>query len=404
MRTLPWDRQARIDELRGRIWRYLTPTVDVEQVILEAAALLQMEEIDVLTLARLHFLLSEEVRDLLAGLPDLVRRLATTTAHEEEWSSERVRGAILWGRTLGARTATGLPHIYVTSPARRAFQTPENELLVFLLDQVVEQGREGRWSDQAPTGIGKTVSERMSLASRWRLHRTLASVERRAPTPRRISRVRMGRHRRAYGGALRAYEVFRSLIAQLDREAVKEAVERRALATRNDGTLFELLCTFELVDALERRGWALERLGLVRGSLRLRGTHQRGGELELWYQRLPPTLSRTSLYASVVARHDLGHSRLRPDLVLRWAREGGPRKWLLVEAKMGTRRTVADSARRALLDLFGYRRDFNEVLADGTAVYGLGVAWGAELGPASGTEVVLTTPDHLTEALEVLGI
>ena len=65
MRTLSWDRQARVAELRSRIWLYLTPSVTPEQTLLEAAALLQMNETDVLTLGRLHFILSEEVAAFL---------------------------------------------------------------------------------------------------------------------------------------------------------------------------------------------------------------------------------------------------------------------------------------------------------------------------------------------------
>ena len=81
--------------------------VTPEQTLLEAAALLQMTETDVLTLGRLHFILSEEVAAFLDDLPSLTRRLANTTAHEEEVSAERIRGAIRWGRTVVARQRPG---------------------------------------------------------------------------------------------------------------------------------------------------------------------------------------------------------------------------------------------------------------------------------------------------------
>ena len=86
-----------------------------------------------------------ELGALLAQLRFLARRLATTTATKEEWSAERIRGALQWGRTIGVRQATGIPHMYVTAPARRAFQTAENELLVTVLDAVIALGRETGW-------------------------------------------------------------------------------------------------------------------------------------------------------------------------------------------------------------------------------------------------------------------
>src|SRR5262245_16200211 len=130
MRTLRWVRADLIAEIRRDLWRYLTPAASIETELLQAASLLQMRPHELRRLGRLQFLISDELGRLLRQLPLLTRRLATTTASEEEWSPERIRGTIQWGRTIGVRQATGLPHMYVTTPARRAFQTAENELLV----------------------------------------------------------------------------------------------------------------------------------------------------------------------------------------------------------------------------------------------------------------------------------
>src|SRR4051794_39982412 len=135
MRARAWIRKHEIERVKDRIWNYLTPAVGHEdQLFLEAAALLQMDEPDVAMLGRVHFLLSDEVRQLLDDVPRLLRRLATTTANLEERSAERIRGAIRWPETLVERYATGVRNMYVTAPARRAYQTSENELLVFVLD------------------------------------------------------------------------------------------------------------------------------------------------------------------------------------------------------------------------------------------------------------------------------
>src|SRR5687768_8552206 len=130
MRDVPWDHAVQIARLRDRIWLHLTPSADVQTLLLEAGALLQMRESDILTLGQVHFLLSDEVGALIADLPHLLRRLANTTELEEERSTERIRGTILWAQTISARATSGLRHAYVTAPARRAYQTPENELLV----------------------------------------------------------------------------------------------------------------------------------------------------------------------------------------------------------------------------------------------------------------------------------
>ena len=77
-------------------------------------------------LAQLQFILSEPVGRLLEQMPLLIRRLTTTTNTEVEISAQRIRGAIRWSETFAQRAATGLPHVFVTAPTRRAFDTPEN--------------------------------------------------------------------------------------------------------------------------------------------------------------------------------------------------------------------------------------------------------------------------------------
>jgi hypothetical protein len=397
MRSLPWSRGDRIAEVRDRIWLYLSPSAGLEQdTSLEAAALLQLTEQDVLTLARLHFLLTPEVQALLDGLPRLLRQLATTTAHQEQHSAERVRGAILWGSTIAARAASGLPHLYVTAPAHRVFQTPENELLVFVLDAIAQIGRQTGWHDSQGQGIRKLISERTATAQRWRQARMLLEVERRPPTPRTVVRVRTGRHHRRYWHTISTWDRYRSLIAQLDQAELRDLIESTAIITRDNPTLFELLCTFAVIDALRACGWHTRPLHLFHG--RLQAAAQRGDErLELWYQTTPPVLAATSRYTQVLREHGFGQpSGLRPDLILRRA-SGDRERWLLVEAKLYER--VQDGARAALQNLLAYRRAFDTGLTGESHIYGLGIAWGRDLHPAP-AEVMLCTPNTLPTAIQ----
>jgi hypothetical protein len=398
MRTLPWRRHDLIERIRADLWRYLTQASTVEEQLLEAAALLQMPASDLRAVGGLQFLTSDALRHLLDGMPFLLRRLATTTLHEEEWSLERIRGSIQWGRTIGLRHATGLQHLYVTAPSRRAYQTPENEILVFLLDETVRLGRLSGWHRSTSEAAGRIVSGTVAQAERWRQSRMLGEVDRRPITPRLVSRVRAGRFRRRYQAVLDAFDRYYELIGVLDRAAIREAVERHGLVARDDPTLLELVCTFMILNALEGMGWKLDRLRLFEGSLRIDG--ERGQDkVEITYQSTPRALSTGSLYRDVQRRHALDPGGLRPDLVLRRARNGVPDRWLLVEVK-GGEPSVRTLARRAAYDLLAYRRAFSPVLDKCDEPYGLGVAWGAELSAASEGDMRLCTPDMLPDALE----
>ena len=342
--------------------------------------------------------MSDELEKLLVALPRLMRRLATTTAHEEERTADRIRGPIQWPQTIAARATGAGQNVYVTSPPRRAFQTPENELLVFVLDETVRLGRASGWHRSTSADVGKTVSSRVSLAQRWLQARMLAQVERRPVTPRSIVRVRTGRSRRRYTDAIAAYDVYRFLVGSLDRAAIRDAIETRGLATRDDPTLFELVCTFDVLKALAELGWRLDRFGLVEGSLRLHG--YRGDErLELSYQHTPAALSVDSVYRQAQRSHEIHPGGLRPDLVIRRVSLDSER-WLMIEIK-GGQRQVEDSARQALKDLLGYRAAFQATLSAQPSPYGLGIAWGEGLDPSPEEGIMLCTPDTLRSALAV---
>jgi hypothetical protein len=396
LEALPWRRSDLIDRIRSELWRYLTPAATLEEERLEAATLLRMAPSDLAAIGGLQFLTSTELGRLIDALPALIRRLATTTAHEEEWSAERVRGAIQWGRTIGVRRATGLPHLYVTAPSTRAFQTPENELLVWLLDETVRLGRLSGWHRSTSEGAGRLVNDRVGETERWLQSRMLVEVQRRSITDRMLARIRSGRARNRYRPVLDAWDCYRELVGTLDRRSIRRAVEEHGLISRDDPTLLELVCTFEVLGSLRNLGWALGRLGIFEGSLSLAGV--RGDErLEFTYQRTPRALSRSSNYRAAQRDHGIPAGGLIPDLVLHYTGRESDR-WLMIEVK-GGQRAPEKSARAALLDLLAYRSAFDPTLRSQAGTYGLGIAWGRGLQPALGRQVVLCTPDTIEAAL-----
>jgi hypothetical protein len=401
LESIAWSRPTVIDGVREDVWRFITAAARREpDMLLEAAALLRMRSSEVRTLACLHFVLSDEVRRLLEQMPLLVRRLATTTTREEEWSADRVRGPIQWSPTFGARAATGLPHIYVTAPARRAFQTPENEVLAFALDAVAAMGRRDGWHRSSSPDVGIAVRERVAGATRWLWTRMLGEVERRPITPVTVSRVRGGRHRRRYQAALDVFKLYQRLVARLDRAAVRDAIEQHALVSSHDDVLLELLCLFRVERALKAAGWLVSFPGLVRSG-KILEARRAEVRLQLFYQHTPPALAEGSIYRAIQERHSfVGTGGLIPDMVMLISGQGEIR-WLLVEVK-GVERPVADSARVAARDLLGYRRAFDPVLREAQSPYGLGIAWGGGLAPSLESEICLCTPDTIGTALEQL--
>ena len=144
-----------IRQLRVDIWRFVTQVSTQEHLLLSPGALLKMSSSDVRSLAQTQFILSDPVHLLLQQMPSLQRRLTNTISSEVEISAERVRGPIKWGETYAQRAARGIPHIYVTAPTRRAFDTPENQVLAFSLRAIADVG-DARGGSKAAKGRPQT--------------------------------------------------------------------------------------------------------------------------------------------------------------------------------------------------------------------------------------------------------
>ncbi|MEV4847296.1 hypothetical protein AB0K20_29260 [Micromonospora matsumotoense] len=402
MQKLPWERPSRIAEVGDQIWSYVSPASQREGPgLLVAAALLGWPSDDVAKLGALQFLLSAEVREFVQQLPELARRLSTTSVRDEERSTDRIRGAVHWGQTMTGRLTSGSRHLHVTAPVDRAYQTAENELLVHVLDAVAGLAATSGWHlPNMRSEPATTIRSHLDEATMWKNSSMLATIERTPPTLRSLARITAGRTATRYKSVLAAYHKLNALVERLDRAAIRAAIEEVGLVTAQEHILFELLTLFRVMAALDVHGWDLQPLRIFRGAVETHGISPDGRRLDLWYQSTPPVLGTVSNYQQVLARHEFRRPQdLRPDLVLHWQASTGSPRTLLIECKLSTSGGVKEAARSALFDLLAYRQAFANSLAGTGVPYGLGVAWGGGLTPQPDQGVMLCTPDKIEEAL-----
>ena len=408
----PFHSKAVARSIAGNIWRYLSPAASVRELELEIAALTGITRADLRTLGRLQFLLSDELHKMLEEMPHLLRRLAASTAAEEIRSADRIQGPIHWPKSIAARATSGQVHLYVTNPSSRAFDTPENRLLVFLLHEIVEQSRHLQWSAQHDEGLDEStvrrepvahiVHRRTSAATHALRRRRLAGIPASPPSVRDLVRVRTGRHRRTYRHVLDTYIIYDQLVRRVDATRLKDALALRTLLATDEGRLFEIFCLFHLIDALRGRGWHLDPLRLVRGKLELAGVRD-GDQLSLWYESTPTGLRDRSRYRAVMNAHHLKGPPLRPDFTI-WLRSSdGTEEWIILESKLSQRR-LRRAASAATRDLLAYRRAFDHALGRKEGPYGIGLIWGRDLAPNLGPDIMLTTPDRIGAALAAVGL
>ena len=147
---------------------------------------------------------SPEVDTLVGALSRMVRTLTVATNVRTERLFGEVRGPIVWNETLAARAATaGDPQLFVCASLKRAYDTPENRVLVSALRSIRDAGllveRQGLRTRNSD--LARHVRRNAGQAMRYLDHRAISGV---SPSPDRrdVMRARSGKHRATYAPAL----------------------------------------------------------------------------------------------------------------------------------------------------------------------------------------------------------
>jgi hypothetical protein len=231
-----------------RIWARLARPFDPARA---AEALLGRSHSSVLGLAGYLHATSPEVVALLFRMPVLLRSLGVATTNRPERCHGEIRGPVQWSETMSTRgaTAAGAFDLYVCTATARAYDTPENRILVAALRSIVDAEaaieRSSAASGPGPSGpdLARHARRNSSLAVRYLDHRALSGVQRRKPTPKALARVRAGKRARTFQPAL----------AVLDRDVA--SIGPQIIDSVTDAhTRAEHAALADLLDALERRG------------------------------------------------------------------------------------------------------------------------------------------------------
>ena len=84
--------------------------------------------------------------------------------------------------------------------------------------------------------------------------------------------------------------MYQRYIGRLDRDAIRDAVEHRALIASRDSVLLELHCAFDTIRTLRRLDWRAPPSGILWPPVIFRG-HRDDAEVEVFYQAAPAALS-----------------------------------------------------------------------------------------------------------------
>src|SRR3712207_385540 len=93
---------------------------------------------------------SPEADALLDDVPDIVRSLAVSTSSLPIRCDGEIRGPVMWSATMAARSASpGAGNVFICASPVKAYDTPENQVLVAALTRV---GRAARLTEAPVEG------------------------------------------------------------------------------------------------------------------------------------------------------------------------------------------------------------------------------------------------------------
>ena len=355
-----------LDHVRHHLWMYIHEGATIEELRNAVQNLTWLDRKDLDHLAIVHFLLSDQVKEFVRAVSSILRRISHSTQREVIVNKGFVRGRIDWSRTLKERYSQGYdPTIFVCSPPARIFNLPENQLLKFILVRIKRLIKETAALakveeknvrlEELRTEDGKEKwTDRISWI-KFHVNRALKHVHLRGVdvpdqvNTRMLRRARTARNK-DYEKIADSYSLHNRIIQRMNRETLKQLIEKKVLEPLKWDTLYELYVLFEVLDSLGKP----DELNLIKAGAQSIGAFRIGEDaVRVYFQRVRG-LFKESKYKQIFDDYELNVSLRRPDIILCFERE---EKFLIIEVKRTTNREyIVDS----LYKVLGYLADFGK--------------------------------------------
>lgn len=152
---------------------------------------------------------SQEATTLLHLMPEMLRNMSITTIQTALRCQGEVRGPVLWSETMAARSGTaGATDVYVCLTAQRAYDTPQNRVLVAALMEIRHASNDADLVARQAYDDEVLLKSRSNgdEARRYLDHRTLRDVSRKRLSKRDLAKTVSGRRSEQYSPAIDVLE------------------------------------------------------------------------------------------------------------------------------------------------------------------------------------------------------
>ncbi len=348
-------RAALLDEVRDHLPAFLgSAALERRGPVRAASLLLNLSATDLHRVLSIHMLMSDEVQAFVESLPAGVRRPSMATTRPRV-VSRSISSGIDWAATMRVRaTSSPTGELWVTRPAQRIFNTPENRALAWTLSAIqglaiacAPRDSEAKWAQNA-----RTMGDAARRASRTAWIETIPN-----DWPGNSVFLRLRADRTAFYRLrlANAAKYLRRLLSNPSPQQVVDSLCDHYFEPTQDWRLFEIAVLLRLVRALDSVGTHVGTMGMFTGSSGPFAAFDiaNGARVRLWYQRWPAK-SGMSEVNDAIRHYRIDAGGTRPDIVVELAVRGLPAVLTVLELKASSSSTYLASG---LVQLVGYLRD-----------------------------------------------
>lgn len=406
-----WDKGYVMDYLKDNLPRYLFLGALPQEIEDGIKNLTGLTTEDIELLKKVHFLISDEVNELVSEIPHLMRNLAHSTQRNVVRTRGIVKGRIDWNYTYKERYAQGFNDktLFMCRPASKMYDLPENQLLKFILSKVHQ------FSDNIKF-LSKISSENINpddlrswgekiILNDLVVKKTLKHVLFHNITSNQFIRSkslqRTSNHRNpSYKKVASCYKLYYNLFINKEPEILKSLIQKQILTPLSDDRLFELYVLFKILDNYEP-----ERLKvrLLTYDEKYTAKYELDNKkVFIYYQKSAPGFGSESKYKNIFDAYSLDVSLRLPDIILR-IEEDEHDSFILVEVKRtSSRNYTVDSVYKVL----GYLNDFEKSFENRKDPKAVLVVWSG-IEPTKpdeifNKEVLILTADEIDKITDLI--
>ena len=356
--------------LSSKLFLYLLKdaSIPIEGII----SLMGVDEREVELLKRIHFLLSEEVNDLIYSLDSILRNLSHSTRVDIFESKGVIKGRIDWNLTYKRRYQQGFddPSQFICRSSSKMYNLPENQLLKFILNEVEKISHEEKIFHKILQKDVVKNNEKWENQLNKRFKKVKNALEKNVylkhiTLPKNINSktlLRTYNHRnKHYQHVAKCYKLYEDIFLADNRAVLKELIEKQLLRPSEPEKMFELFVLFNIMDSLDDKNLKIRIIKPKNYDEYhfVASYNEQNKNIYIYYQRLTDDFDDASQYKNIFKYYELRKSLRRPDIMIMVESPDEEPEFYIVEVKLTNNDSyIADSIYKVL----GYIYDFENIL------------------------------------------